>query len=497
VSESFDALIVGGGVMGAIVAAQIRADRPDASILMVDAGPPAGSAVGHHLHDTPDDDARTEYSDRARGANQERYVRRAGQAASSDLSDIPAGMRTLAEFGNDVDQMPGASIGWNAGGMSVHWAAATPTPFGAEIPAEIDRAEWDADLAAARAYLRVHDDPYPHDPIGRAVLDVFEEVFGPASAPGRHPQPMPVAMHPDGHGRLERTGPSAVFPPISAGGDPGFELRHSTIVERILHEDGRAVGAELRSIDGATRDVVHAEVVVVCADTFRTPQLLFASGLGGSAVGRYLNEHAFLAGTVLVDLDRLGVDTPARHLDDEWFTSASWLPHSDVAQPFQGQIMQTPVLDEERPGFAVTIALYVPTEVRAENRVEFSATDSDIAGLPRMRVHFGYTAYDSALIDRARAEQAHVAARLGRFDADQPSTLLPAGSSLHYTGTARLGARDDGTSVCDPDGRVWGARGVFVAGNAVIPTALVANSTLAGAVTAVRAGRAAARMLDK
>ncbi|KQQ05759.1 MULTISPECIES: GMC oxidoreductase [unclassified Rathayibacter] len=496
--QDADVVIVGAGLMGAVVAATVRAAHPGARLLLIDAGPPLGSAHGHHLHDTPDLEARAGFAARAFAGNQAMYVgasRTAGEAA--DLAAVPAGLRTLNDFGHDASEMPGASIAWNLGGMSVHWAAAAPTPFGDEVPEAIPAAEWSADLAEAQRLLRVHPGPYPLDRVGDRVLEVLDEVFGPVSAEGRHPQAMPVSINPDAEGRLARTGPGAVFAPIEQGGDPGVELRHSSLATRILLEDGRVVGVALRSIANGAEDVVRTGIVVVCADTFRTPQLLAASGAGGAALGRYLNEHAFLAGRVLVDIEALGAGSPPRPLEGEWATSASWLPHSGASQPFQGQIMQAPVDpgEGEPTQYAVTLALYVPTEVRAENRIEFSTTETDIAGLPRMTVRFGHSTADLEMIDRARAAQAVAGARLGDFDPERDSLLLDAGASLHYTGTARMGAADDGTSVCDPDGRVWGTEGLLVAGNAVVPTALVANSTLAGAVTAVRAGRAVAGAL--
>ncbi|WP_443068839.1 GMC oxidoreductase [Streptomyces sp. NBC_01361] len=57
------------------------------------------------------------------------------------------------------------------------------------------------------------------------------------------------------------------------------------------------------------------------------------------------------------------------------------------------------------------------------------------------------------------------------------------------TGTVRMGPADDGTSVCDPQTRVWDFDNLYLAGCGVVPTALVCNSTLTGAVTAVRAAR--------
>jgi choline dehydrogenase-like flavoprotein len=58
-----------------------------------------------------------------------------------------------------------------------------------------------------------------------------------------------------------------------------------------------------------------------------------------------------------------------------------------------------------------------------------------------------------------------------------------------------MGPHDDGTSVCDPDGRVWHTDNLFVAGNGVIPTPMTANTTLTGMLTAVRAARAIHRRL--
>ena len=43
------------------------------------------------------------------------------------------------------------------------------------------------------------------------------------------------------------------------------------------------------------------------------------------------------------------------------------------------------------------------------------------------------------------------AERFGDFDPGRESALLPAGSSLHQTGTVRMGTVDDGTSVSDYD----------------------------------------------
>jgi choline dehydrogenase-like flavoprotein len=64
--------------------------------------------------------------------------------------------------------------------------------------------------------------------------------------------------------------------------------------------------------------------------------------------------------------------------------------------------------------------------------------------------------------------------------------VMPAGSSIHYMGTVRMGETDDGTSVCDPFSRVWGVPGLVLAGNGLIPTANSMNPTLTSVALAVR-----------
>jgi choline dehydrogenase-like flavoprotein len=147
------------------------------------------------------------------------------------------------------------------------------------------------------------------------------------------------------------------------------------------------------------------------------------------------------------------------------------------------------------PAYLVTLSWYVPTTISAENRVTFSADERDATGLPRMSVAFDYSVHDLELIDQASASQAVVAARLSGGGVEAVSTVLPPGSSLHYTGTVRMGPSDDGSSVCDSDGRVWGYENLYVAGNGVIPTALVCNSTLTALTLAVRTARAVAGSL--
>lgn len=497
-----DVLIIGGGIMGAAIARLLREQRPAAEITIVDAGPPLGPVVGQHLHDVQDPQLWEAYNWAVSAGVQSLYVGAATRDhVAADIADVEPGMYFLSDFRDDAAAMPGAAIGWNGGGMGVHWTAATPWPYGFEVPAFIDAAQWAADLATAQRTLQVHPRPYGPSPEGDRVLEELATVFGPLSDPGRGPQAMPMAVTPDGAGYAERVGPGRIFPPLHTGDDPAFRHRAHTLCLAVLHDGQRATGARCRDLGTGEEYVVTADHVVVCADAMRTPQLLWASGIRSTALGRNLNEHAFLSGRVIVDLDRLGIDVGA--IAPPWrgesVTGSYWLPHSGPRQPFQGQISTQPILadDLRTPvGLLTGLSWYVPFETHDGNYLEFSDDEHDLAGMPRITVHFAPTERDLATLETGRAGQRLAGDTLGDFDPDADSALLAAGSSLHYTGTVRMGPADDGTSVCDTDGRIWGMDNVYVAGNGVVPTPLACNSTLTGMITAVRAARALAVALE-
>jgi hypothetical protein len=495
-----DLLIVGSGLMGAAVARLVREEQPHATIMMVDGGRVIGSVPGQHLHDSAEPEIHDRYNARVASGVQALYT---GAAVSPPvggrLDEVEPGMYHLSALAENAEEMSGASVAWNAGGMGVHWTAACPSPWGQEVPAFLDHDEWSADLATARRILGVHDDAFGITPAGRRVLEVLDEVFGPESAEGRHPRTMPMAMQPTSTGPRPRTGPNRIFPPLADGSDPGFTLLTGWLCVRLEHEDGDVRHAVLREVSSGQVRHVAARLVVVCADTMRTPQLLFASRIRPPALGRRLNEHAFLTGRAFPDMRRLGIDpaTIAPPREGEWATGAYWLPHSDEAQPFHGQMMERPHVDDSGRtiDYSIGLALYVPTEVRADNRLEFSEDEQDATGMPRITVHFSYSPRDEELIDLARRRQREAAERLGRFDPETDSALLAPGSSLHFTGTVRMGAVDDGESVCDTDAKVWGFHNLYLAGNGVVPTPVTANSTLTGMTFAVRTARAIARAL--
>ena len=150
--------------------------------------------------------------------------------------------------------------------------------------------------------------------------------------------------------------------------------------------------------------------------------------------------------------------------------------------PYDGEIM---------PGEVVGLGWFCPKDIREEDRVEFDSEVVDGYGMPAMRIHYDLTEKDRRTIARAKDEIIAVGDLLGDAEFGAPIEF-PAGASLHYQGTTRMGETDDGRSVCDENSEVWGYPGLYVAGNGVIPTALACNPTLTTVALAARGARAIA-----
>lgn len=500
VTAPADVLIVGSGIMGASVARLVRESMPGAHIVMVDAGLPIGDAPGVHLHEMKDPDLWNLYNEKVSSGIQGLYT--GASTATGDVSsmgELSAGLHLVSALGNSADEMPLAAVAWNAGGMGAHWTAAVPTPFGDEIYHHGDRDRFAAELRTAQRVLTSLTPAIGPTAIGAHVLDELRGLYPLPSHPDRRAQPMPMAVQPRADGWLRRTAPGSIFPPLARGGDERFTPVLGALARSIDHDGARAGGVGVERVATGESAFIRSRVTVVCADVLRTPQLLHASGIRPSALGRYLNEHAYVTGRVLLDAGRIGVsvaDLPLAR-PGEFATDSLWLPYAGAAQPYHGQIMNRTFVDDDGSplAHAVGITLYSGVASRPENRLRFVDGETDATGMPRFDIEFAYTDDDRALIDEAEAEIERIARRFGDFDPATESRRLAPGTSLHQTGTARMGLVDDGSSVCDIETRVWGFGNLLLAGNAVVPTALRANSTLTGAVSAVRAARAAVRSL--
>ncbi|MEQ3549061.1 GMC oxidoreductase [Pseudonocardia nematodicida] len=498
-SESVDVVIVGSGPVGSTFARVIGDARPGCRILVVEAGPRVPGVPGLHTQTMPPEDLASAQllTQGPQSGIDQSGLRETGEAASLDpvldqdqlvrpgLFLLGKGAKVEGEFG-----MAAASMSSGVGGMGIHWSGSSPRPNGTERIPFIPADELDQAYDTADRLLSVGRDLAGGDDLLRRMRSALAAEFD-GDAPDASPVIMtPLAAVVDEDG-TRVSGPSVILGDL-AERVPGFELRAGTLARRVLIEGGTVHGVELES--RATGEIyqVRSSEVVVAADALRTPQLLFASGVRPRALGHYINDHLKMTGmAVLPDAfaadDR--VPAPVRPI------GVVLIPFSSRVREIQGQVHPAARSIWFSGADFAGLAFYGAKELQFSDCVVFSESERDSFGMPAMTIHYTLTDRDRATIDLLESSATRAVAAL---DGELKSLVFaPGGSSLHYQGSTRMGAADDGESVCDSYGRVWNVHGLTVGGNNVIPTATAANPTITSVALAVRAAQKLAERLGE
>lgn len=495
--ENADVLIVGSGIMGSLTARSIAERRPDLDLLVVEAGPNlTPERPGANLKDIHDLRLRAELQIRSQGPDRFSYGidalhdRTRTVVSEGTLADlVRAGTFLASRAGHEASEMPALAMSANVGGMGAHWTCACPAPGEAEISPDVPYDEWQQAWDEASRYLAVTRQCFPPSPLADWVLDRIRGFAGPRSR--RVPQEMPMSRHASGLWGS----PAVILDRLR------HRLRSEVQCMEVLLDDGVVQGARVRDLRDGTDSIVRAPVVVVAGDSLRTPQLLHASGIRPWALGRFLNEHARILSSVpLADSDAAGIAASHNVIDPtDPMVGSFWMPYDPPTQQFHVQLslidsgMLAGGASSTADGMSISLSTLVPTDVTSHNRLDFSDDETDAFGMPAFRVRFSRSVADKARIEAAVNAQVDLQQHINPNAQVAAPTLMPPGSSLHYSGTVRSGRSDDGQSVCDTHGRVWGIEGLYVAGNGVAPTSLAHNATPSGAGFAVRSGAAIAR----
>ncbi|PPF89594.1 choline dehydrogenase [Subtercola sp. Z020] len=497
-----DVAIVGSGPTGAAYARILSESAPGATIAMFEAGPVVSDPPGAHVKNIAD----LEQRGRAQRASQ-------GPSSSAETVTSPgavkAGQRSgrpgthLLERGYQAegeDGLPVAAMSTNVGGMASHWTGACPRPRGSERITFLP--DLDDLFDEAERLLGVTTDAFDGSPFAEIVRSRLAAVVDEGRQPEDRVQRMPLAVHRRDDGNLVWSGSDVVLGRASTE-NPHFSLFPEALVTRILLDDGRAAGVSVRDLQTGDTVDIAARFVVVAGDAIRSPQLLWASGIRPEALGRWLNDQAQIVfATRLRDVAAAGqgVEAAGNSTGLGEYSGVTWVPFTDE-QPFHGQVMQldaspVPLAEDDpvTPGSIVGLGLFCAKDLQASDRVEFSGDDVDAYGMPVPSIRYTLTDRDREVFARA-AERILVLGRAVGDPLDERSFRMPLGSSLHYQGTTRMGVDDDGESVCDTNSEVWGAAGVHVAGNGVIPTSTACNPTLTSVALAVRGARHIAAQL--
>jgi hypothetical protein len=245
--------------------------------------------------------------------------------------------------------------------------------------------EWNRLCANAEALLHVTTTAFGGPNQSNAIVENLRKVFE-AGVSGREVGAMPLACTVTDDDRLFWSGADVVLGDLAiAGAETRFELASETLCTQLDLGDGAIPGAVIRHLPSNKSSIVRARVFIVAADAFRTPQLLWASGIKLKALGRYLNDHPQIVSAVRISDDL--VPYTAKPLESKETggephpLGVFWVPFDDPAHPFHGQVMH---LYAPGVGQIAGLVWFSRKEIRSDDCVEFSETDRGPLWMPRI-----------------------------------------------------------------------------------------------------------------
>ena len=485
--QETDVLVVGSGPVGAAYVRLLTEARPDLDVLVVEAGPVVSDPPGMNLRNIADH------------AEQEKArILAQGQALPGTDAlavDIPGTVTArqgtyLVEPGNE--QMPAAALASCVGGQGALWTCAVPVPRDTERIGFIPDGEWDEAVAVAARLLCRTTEAFAGSAMSTAVIQTLAETFDPHLPAGRKVGVLPVAGQVQPDGTVRWTGADMVL------GDARYQLRASTLCRRLMLDGTRVTGAELADMVTGDITVVRPRVTIVAADAVHTPQLLWASGIRPAPLGRYLTEHPLTFAVVAVRDDLAPANSATSSSASDPVGSVICVPFADPGHPFHAQALHLDTcppyftggrVPEPNPAGYLTMGWGCRKFPRAEDGLTFTDSKPDQWGMPRVSIQYALTSREHAELDQAIGHLTTAAKALGQFVPGGEPKIMPAGSSLHYQGTYRLGDDGGAQSVCDSHARVWGLDNLFLGGNGTIPAATACNPTLTSVAIAARSVR--------
>ncbi|MEM7271792.1 MAG: GMC family oxidoreductase [Actinomycetota bacterium] len=483
---SADAIVVGAGAAGCVVAARLAAEGRSVVVVEAGPGPPRPASVLGH------DPVAAASTPGWTWSDLEARARPDGPAAPYRQGRGIGGGSAI----NGLILAPGDRADYRA------WASVVGPAWGPDA-----MAPWLDAAAAAFQPISI-----PAGPVTGPFLE--------ALAAGGHGPVVGDSLEPDRNGVMAASlalvdgrrvsAADRFLAPAMAGG--AVRLIANAPVDHIRTTGGdRSTAAGVALVDGRAID---APLVVSCAGAIGSPALLRRSGLAGPSVGRRLIDHPSVALTLrltpeVADRDRLGL---ASHV-------LRWSPDRDGAdQPAgsdapgadAGGDLQAFVLDRVDDGGAgaeplavVAIGLLAPTSIgrlgadgqpitaalsTETDRVRFRAGVRHLLDRCHDRSMAGVV---SAVLADDRGTPASALAELGDTDLDRWLLANP-GPYAHPTGTCPLGP----VVSSDPadGGRLVDRNGVHVIDASVLPGPLRAGPWLTVTAVADRLGTALARL---
>jgi glucose dehydrogenase len=543
-AERYDAVVVGSGVAGALIAWKLA--EVGRNVLILEAGEqgPSRAELVKKYAAATNKSLGSPYvaSEPAKIPGPEQYGGKANPP--------PASVRDEYYDQGDRTEKYLSTYERRVGGTTWHWLGHTPRLLpndfnlkslygvGVDWPLSYDDLEpW---YCAAEEALGVAGDdaqwtnvhgafrskPFPMPPIWTSFSDdyIIQRVDGrPILGLPIHIRATPAARNSLPYDdRPPCAGNASCIPicPIGAKYDASFHvekarkagatLRAKSVVTKLHVEgDGAVHRVTYRTWDGAEQ-TVFGNLVIVAANAIETPKLLLLSndalesGVANSSdqVGRNLMDH--LQKSVFAKLadpvypfrgppSTAGIeefrDGPVRRqsgafrisLDnDGWYSKSS--PYTEAEQLVQQGLFGSALQQSLRDAVLKQCRFSCSTEVLADpNNCVTLSKRLDSSGIRRPELTFAAAKYTLDAIDRALEAIAEITALAG-------GTICAIGKisgAGHILGTCRMGS-DRTTAVVDANCRSFDHPTLYIAGSSTFPTCGTANPTLTIAALALR-----------
>jgi pyranose oxidase len=514
-----DVLIVGSGPVGATFARMLVEGDPTKKILMVDLGAqltavPGTNEKNNYIYNYSEDGLDT-LSQRVKSeltitsrTNNQPWPELLGPISQPRVPPVKYQINGGNPEQEDWENIPAAASSFNVGGMGAHWTCCTPRPVSVERIPFIGDNEWGSLIARGEQLLRTNQVSFTESLRGQVIKESLANLFDATLPNGSRVQMLPLACERRSKSWVQWTGADTILGPLA---EPGkiplsrFELRPETICRELLVENDRVVGAKLEHLPSGQSQTMFADIVIVAANAFYTPQLLWKSNIRPKALGHYLNDQPMLFCQIVLKkelLTKIGNlwDAPPPSIDPVPIPKNDpipnvWIPFSYPEHPFHCQIHRDAFPYSILPGnigvdhrAIVDLRWFTRKDIRFGDHITFSDKYVDMYGMPQITFHYGLSEIDDATVQAAMNDMIRAAEVLGAFLPGSEPQVLARGSSLHFQGTYRMGAVENtDDSVCDPYSKVWGFRNLYLGGNGIIPTSTACNPTLTSVTLAIRA----------
>jgi choline dehydrogenase len=506
-TAAYDYIIVGGGSAGSVVASRLAAAKPDAAVLLIEAGPD-GRGVAQIVDPPQWPKLRGTALDWGYSYAPSEHV--AGRAIPVARGKVLGGCGTTSAMQwfrghpDDYDAWERAgATGWNYATLlpyfrrSEDWEDGPSAHRGGGGPMRVTRPADPHPVAsaliagAAELGLAKLDDPNSGDTCGAALANLniadgrrFSVVDGylPAWAPPPAPGQVPVGA-----------GTRAPAPP------PNLTVLTGSTAARLGFGPDRRCESVFHTVRGTLRRTRARAGVVLALGAFGTPELLIRSGIGDPAalralgvdivaalpgVGQNLQDHPLLTGMNFRARRRLGLarDNGGGAIMN-WCSARASRPdlHAFVVQGRHGCPRDAARSDLAGDGhvFAISAGLMSPrgtgsltvrdiggpgpgaVKIRSGFLAARRDVDALVEAMDAVMELAATTAY-AELIDKPLTPSA----RLSRAD-KEAFVRENCATSFHPCGTAAMGTGPG--AVVDPGLNVIGVAGLLVADASVIP----------------------------